>query len=86
MVWHFIGVYIINRILHGRLEIRNFLLVLKKIFHSFAALKREIFFNTRREIFYPARPCNTLYVQVSISVARFISKEQQFEPPSFHSS
>ena len=24
MVWHFIGVYIINRTLHGRLEIRNF--------------------------------------------------------------
>ena len=24
MVWHFIGVYIINRMLHGRLEIRNF--------------------------------------------------------------
>ena len=24
MVWHFIGVYIINRILHGRLEIWNF--------------------------------------------------------------
>ena len=24
MVWYFIGVYIINRILHGRLEIRNF--------------------------------------------------------------
>ena len=29
------------------------LLVLKKIFHSFAALTREIFFNTRREISYP---------------------------------
>ena len=28
------------------------LLVLKKIFHSFAALIREIFFNTRREILY----------------------------------
>ena len=28
------------------------LLVLKKIFHSFAALSREIFFNTRREISY----------------------------------
>ena len=28
------------------------LLVLKKIFHSFAALTREIFFNTRREISY----------------------------------
>ena len=28
------------------------LLVLKKICHSFAALSREIFFNTRREISY----------------------------------
>ena len=28
------------------------LLALKKIFHSFAALTREIFFNTRREISY----------------------------------
>ena len=28
------------------------LLVLKKIFHSFAALTREIFFNTPREISY----------------------------------
>ena len=28
------------------------LLVLKKIFHSFATLTREIFFNTRREISY----------------------------------
>ena len=24
MIWHFIGVYIINRTLNGRLEIRNF--------------------------------------------------------------
>ena len=24
MVWYFIGVYIISRTLHGRLEIRNF--------------------------------------------------------------
>ena len=28
------------------------LLVLKKMFHSFAELSREIFFNTRREISY----------------------------------
>ena len=28
------------------------LLVLKKIFHSFPAFTREIFFNTRREISY----------------------------------
>ena len=53
MVQHFIGVYIINRILHGhawRYEIT--LLVLKKIFHSFPALTREIFFDTRTEISY----------------------------------
>ena len=45
MVWYFIGVYIINRTLHGRLEIRNSLPMLKKIFHLFAAL-------TRREMLY----------------------------------
>ena len=28
------------------------LLALKKIFHSFAALTHEIFFNTRRDILY----------------------------------
>ena len=52
MVWYFIGVYIINRTLHGRLEIRNFSSRVDKIFHSFAALTHEIFFNTRREILY----------------------------------
>ena len=52
MVWYFIGVYIINRTLHGRLEIRNFSSRVEKIFHFFAALIREIFFNTQREISY----------------------------------
>ena len=52
MVWHFIGVYIINRTLHDRLEIRNVSSRIGKIFHSFAALTREIIFNTRREISY----------------------------------
>ena len=47
MVWYFIGVYIINGILHGRLEIRNFSSRVEKMFHLFAALTREIFFNTR---------------------------------------
>ena len=46
MVWHFIGVNIINRTLHGRLKIRNSLLVLKNQRTS------EIFFNTRRKISY----------------------------------
>ena len=43
---------IINRTLHGRLEIRNFISRVEKIFHLFAVLTHEIFFNTRREILY----------------------------------
>ena len=66
MVWYFIGVYIIKRTLHGRLEIRNFSSRVEKIFHSFAALTREIFFNTRTEISYLARPCNILYIYNAI--------------------
>ena len=51
MVLYFIGVYLINRTLHGHLEIENFSSRVEKIFHSFAALTCEICFNTRREIF-----------------------------------
>jgi len=40
MAWDFIGVYIVNRTLHGHLEKRNF------------SSRVEIFFNTRREISY----------------------------------
>ena len=50
MVWYLIGVYIIKRTLHDRLEKRNFSSRFEKTFHSLAALTREIFFNTRREI------------------------------------
>ena len=66
MVWYFIGVYIIHRTLHGRLEIQNFSSRVEKIFHSFAALTREIFFNTRREI--SPRPCNILYMLSSTCI------------------
>ena len=52
MVWYFIGVYIMNRTLHGRLEIGKFSSRVEKILHSFAALTLEIFFNTQREISY----------------------------------
>ena len=45
-------IIIINRTLHGCLEIRNFSSHVEKIFHSFAALSREIFFNMWREILY----------------------------------
>ena len=34
MVWHFIGVYIINRTLHGYLEIQNFSSCVEKYFVS----------------------------------------------------
>ena len=42
-----------QKTISGRLEIRNFSSRVKKIFHLFAALTRDIFFNTRREISYP---------------------------------
>ena len=41
-----------QKTISGRLEIRNFSSRVKKIFHLFAALTRDIFFNTRREISY----------------------------------
>ena len=41
MVWYFISVYIINKTLRGRLEIRNFSSRVETIFHSFAALTRK---------------------------------------------
>ena len=52
MVWYFIGVYVIKRTLHGHLEMWNFSSRVEKIFHSFAALTPETFFNTQREISY----------------------------------
>ena len=55
-----VGFYIINRTLHGRLEIWNFSSYVEKIFHLFAVLNHEIFFNTWREIRISARPCNIL--------------------------
>ena len=47
----------------ARLEIQNFSSRVEKIFHSFAALTREIFFNTQREVLYlRAAICNILYL------------------------
>ena len=42
MVWYVIGVYIINSTLHGRLEIGNFSLVLKKFFNIFQHSQRNL--------------------------------------------
>ena len=62
MVWHFIGVYIINRTLHDRLEIRNFSSRVEKYFtRSLRSLVK--YFSTLEEKFrISARPCNILYV------------------------
>ena len=55
MVWYFIGVYIINRTLHGRLETRNFSSHVEKIFHSFAAITCEIYFQHSKRNFVSPR-------------------------------
>ena len=62
MVWHFIGVYIINRTLHDRLEIRNFSSRVEKYFtRSLRSLVK--YFSTLEEKFrISARPCNILYI------------------------
>ena len=62
MVWHFIGVYIINRTLHDCLEIRNFSLSVEKHFtRSLRSLVK--YFSTLKEKFrISVRPCNILYV------------------------
>ena len=69
MVWYFIGVYIISRTLHGHLEIHNFSSCVEEIFHSFAVLTHEIFFNNQREISYlfSERQCTILYVYIFFS-------------------
>ena len=62
MVWYFIGVYIINRTLHGLLEIRNFSLRVEKYFtRSLCSLVK--WFSTLGEKFpLSAWSCNILYV------------------------
>ena len=52
MVWRFIGVYIINRTLHDRLEIRNYSSRVEKYFTGREISKFRI----------SARPCNILYL------------------------
>ena len=48
MVWYFIGVYIINRTLHGRLEIRNFSSRVENISRVSAANEWNIFQHEKR--------------------------------------
>ena len=62
MVLYFIGVYIINRTLHGRLETRNFSCRVEKIFHEWAQRTSEIFSTLEEKFRIFARSCNILYL------------------------
>ena len=65
MLWYFIGVYIINRTLHGHLEIPNFSSFVKEKY--FARLLRSLvkYFSTLEEKFrISAWPCNIFYIYV----------------------
>ena len=63
MVWYFIGVYIINRTLHGRLEIPKNFSCGKKYFTSERS-ERVKYFSTLEEKFrISVRQCNILYLR-----------------------
>ena len=62
MVWYFISVYIINRTLHGRLEIRNFSSHVEKIFQSERSERVKYFSTLEKKFRISARPCNILYI------------------------
>ena len=81
MVWHFIGVYIINRTLHDRLEIRNFSSRVEKYFtRSLRSLVK--YFSTLEEKFrISARPCNILYLLLDNSwFSRDVTKILKSKP------
>ena len=61
-VWYFIGVYIVieHYLVAWRYEIS--LLMLKKIFHSFAVLTCEMFSTLKEKFRISVQPCNVLYV------------------------
>ena len=76
MVWHSIGVYIINRTLHDRLEIRNFSSRVEKYFtRSLRSLVK--YFSTLKEKFrISARPCNILYLSTIQVIAHLFNNLQ----------
>ena len=69
-VWYFIGVYIINRTLHGRLKIQNFPSCVEKyLTRSLRSLMK--YFSTLKEKFrISAWPCNIL-IHARVQPQRF---------------
>ena len=80
MVWHFIGIYIINRTLHDRLEIQNFSSRVEKYFMSERS-ERVKYFSTLKEKFrISAWPCNILY----IVIYKFLVVDNKMLPMTKH--
>ena len=62
MIWNFIGVYIINRTLHGRLEIQNFSFRVEKYFTSERSEQVKYLSTLEEKFRISARPFNILYL------------------------
>ena len=62
MIWNFIGVYIINSTLHGRLEIQNFSFRVEKYFTSGRSEQVKYLSTLEEKFRISARPCNILYL------------------------
>ena len=62
IVWYFIGVYIIKRTLHGRLEIRNFSSRVEKYFTRSLRSLEKYFLTLEEKFRISKRPCNILYL------------------------
>ena len=62
MVWYLIGVYIVNRTLHGRLEIRNFSSDVEEDFTRSLCSLGKYFSTLQKKFRISARPCNILYI------------------------
>ena len=72
MVWNCIGVYVINKTLHGRLEIQNFSLTVKKYFTSEWANKWNIFQHSQRNF---VSPCGHVISSIHVYHAWLFSRK-----------
>ena len=70
---YFIGVYIIKRTLHDRLEIRNFSLSVKKYFTSERSEGEKYFLTLEEKFRISKRPCNILYFFKDPTSASFLA-------------
>ena len=62
MVWYFVGLYIINRTLHGRWRYEIYLLVLKKYFTRSLRSLVKYFLTVEEKFCISTLPCNIFYL------------------------